>query len=227
MSDVLPNLRDVGGMTTSEGGRIRSGRVLRSALPLADDLIPDHIHWPPETIIDLRSFGEVESVHPLKATGAKIRQFPLLSALRPGVAPPESLGELYLLMLRNSTAHLVDVIDAIAFSSGPTLVHCAAGKDRTGVSIALMLALAGVDRDQIVSDYLQTAQHEAQIQERFRRVFGVRRAELPASYLSTPVDAIVGVLDVWEDYRGGAQGWFRAAGGTGPIIDQLRRNLVE
>lgn len=213
-------------MPTSQGGSIRRGRVLRSALPLPDDLVPDDITWPPRHILDLRSVGEVELEHPLAHTGAAIRQFPLLSALRPGVAPPESLAELYLLMLRQSSKHLVDVVDAVATSEGPTLVHCAAGKDRTGVSVALVLALAGADRDDIVDEYLLTEQFEEQIEARFRRVFGGNRARLPAGYLRTPVEAIVGVLDEWDNHHDGALGWFTQVGGSIKTVEMLRNALV-
>src|SRR5690606_12336918 len=111
-------------------------------------------------------------------------------------------------MLRTTAEHLVDVVDAVASASGPTLVHCAAGKDRTGVSIAMVLALLGAKREDIVDDYLVTARHEEQIEARFRRLFGPRRAALPSQYLATPVEAITAVLDTWDEHPGGAFGWF-------------------
>ena len=180
VNELVPNLRDIGGVSTADG-TLRTGRLLRSALPQADDRAPEGVTWPPRVVLDLRSAREVEPQHPLAHTGARVRSFPLLSALRPGVAPPESLADLYLLMLRTSAPHLVDVIDEIASADGPTLVHCAAGKDRTGVSVALALSLLGVRREDIVEDYLVTARHENEIEARFRRVFGPGRAEVPAA----------------------------------------------
>src|SRR5690606_29108398 len=147
--EFVPNLRDVGGLSGRDGV-VRSGRLLRSAMPFADDAVPAEVTWPPRVVLDLRSQYEVEPEHPLAATGATIRNFPLLSALRPGVAPPESLADLELLMLQTSAPHLIDVVTSIAEAEGATLVHCSAGKDRTGVSVALALALVGVERSAII-----------------------------------------------------------------------------
>ncbi|GAA3533536.1 protein-tyrosine-phosphatase [Aeromicrobium flavum] len=225
MTDTVPNLRDLGG-TDVEGGSIRPGRLLRSALPLRDDVAPPEIVWPPAVVIDLRSVAEVEPEHPLAGPDVTVHNFPLLSALRPGVAPPESLAELYQLMLQTTARHLVEVVDAVAAADATTLVHCAAGKDRTGVSIAMVLALLGAKRDDIVDDYLVTAQNEEQIQARFARLYGERRAALPAGYIATPVEAISGVLDTWDEYPGGAVAWFHRWGGRPETIDRLRTTLV-
>jgi len=226
VSEFVPNLRDLGGIAV-DGGTIRRGRLLRSALPLGDDRAPGDIVWPPEVVIDLRSAAEVEPSHPLARPGVMVHHFPLLSALRPGVAPPDSLAELYQLMLRTTGRHLVDVVGAVATSEGATLVHCAAGKDRTGVSIAMVLALLGAGRDAIVADYLETARNEAAIEARFRRLYGSRRASLPTQYFATPVDAISGVLDTWEAYPGGPHAWFRRWGGDDTTVERLRTTLVE
>jgi len=225
VSDFVPNLRDVGGLDVA-GGRVRTGRLMRSALPSSDDLVPAAIVWPPRVVVDLRSDDEIESEHPLSGVGATVHRHPLLSALRPGVAPPRSLVDLYALMLRTSTDHLVKVVERIADSDGPTLVHCAAGKDRTGVSIALTLALLGAHRDEIIDDYLISGKNEGEIEARFSRVYGQRRAVLPPGYLSTPMEAIVAVLDVWEAYDGGVRAWFVDAGGDQTVVTRLRESLV-
>ncbi|HPU14055.1 MAG TPA: tyrosine-protein phosphatase [Aeromicrobium sp.] len=225
MNEYVPNLRDLGGISVA-GGAIRHDRLLRSALPLSDDRAPDEIVWPPKVVIDLRSEHEVEPVHPLSGNDVSIHNFPLLTALRPGVAPPENLAELYLLMLQTTSATLIEVVAAVAESQTTTLVHCSAGKDRTGVSVAMVLALLGASRDDIVDDYLATAANEAAIEARFQRVFGANRAVLPAQYLATPVEAILGVLDTWDATEAGAKGWFLNAGGTPETIEKLQANLV-
>ena len=48
----------------------------------------------------------------------------------------------------------------------------------------------------------------------------------PAGYIATPVEAISGVLDTWDQHPGGAVGWFQRAGGTPQTIDRLRTTLV-
>lgn len=229
MSVFLPNLRDVGGVGAQDG-KVRTGRLLRSALPYATDLVPDTITWPPSTVIDLRSTAEFvrEPSHPLAGSVPSVLNFPLLSALRPGVVPPSTLAELYQLMLRTTAEHLVNVVDAIAVAPGTTLVHCAVGKDRTGVSVAMVLSLLGVERDAIVHDYLETGRNTADIVARLQLMHvDSSRPTPPAAFLQTPVEAITGVLDLWDAHAGGAVGWFKESGGTDRTVDLLRESMVE
>ncbi len=221
----MPNLRDVGGIAVADG-KVRADRLLRSGLPLGGDVAPDGIAWPPKVVIDLRSVGEVEASHPLAADDVQVHNLPLLAELRPGAAPPETLAELYLYMLANTSANLVEVVAKVAGAETTALVHCAAGKDRTGISVAMVLALLGANRDDIVDDYLVSARNEAEIEARFQRVYGQNRAVLPPGFLATPVEAILGVLEVWEQSPGGARGWFLAAGGSEETIAKLQTNLI-
>ena len=61
---------------------------------------------------------------------------------------------------------IVGALRAIASADGAVLVHCAAGKDRTGVVVALALDAVGVDRGAIVADYVATAERIVEILER-------------------------------------------------------------
>lgn len=223
----VPNLRDVGGLMTEDGFEIVRGRLLRSALPTAKDTVPDGITWPPALVIDLRSDGEYESIHPLAHSGARIVNLPLLSALRPDAAPWEDLSGLYLVLLDHASMYLVELVREVANAQGATLIHCAAGKDRTGVSVALLLRLVGVPRDAVVADYLATTAAEQAISARLRRGTGWRhRATLPPAFFAVAPDAIEGVLDVWDSHEGGVQGWFRSVGGDDATLERLRRTLI-
>lgn len=225
--EPVPNLRDVGGIETADGRQVRRGRVLRSAMPSHKDRAPDDLAWPPALVIDLRSANESEDIHPLARLGSRIVNLPLLSALRPGTAPAEDLAALYLLMLDHSSMYLVELVREVGLARGATLIHCAAGKDRTGVSVALLLRLVGVAREQIVSDYLETAHAERAITSRLRRMPGRQhRAALPPEFLAVPVEAIDGVLDVWDEHPGGVHGWFLEIGGSAALVEQLRRMLL-
>ena len=97
---------------------------------------------------------------------------------------------------------------------GAAVVHCAAGKDRTGVICALSLAVAGVEPDAIVADYAQTAE-----------VIEALVAKLAASptyaedmtgrdiALHTPrAETMRRVLDVLDEKWGGPVGWLEAHG---------------
>lgn len=224
---MTPNLRDIGNLPTGDGRSIAPGRVLRSAVPQASDVAPDGMPWPPKVVIDLRSPGESEPMHPLATSGARVVNLPLLSALRPGAAPVATLDDLYLLMLDEASLYFVELVHEVGVADGATLIHCAAGKDRTGVSIALLLRLVGVSRDHVVADYLLTAQAGRQIGDRLSRAAGHQhRTTLPASFFDVSLGAIEQVLDVWDGHPDGASGWFLDIGGTPDHLDRLRRTLL-
>jgi hypothetical protein len=86
-----------------------------------------------------------------------------IESLLPRQAPDHAQGEppavgSYLGYLHDRGEAVVDALRALAFAEdGASLVHCAAGKDRTGVVVALSLAVAGVPHEEIVADYAMTA----------------------------------------------------------------------
>ncbi|MEO6471742.1 MAG: tyrosine-protein phosphatase, partial [Aeromicrobium sp.] len=166
MPEFLPNLRDIGGIPTADGAVVKHHMVLRSAMPVYGDIVEAPISWPPRLVIDLRSPGETETEHPLVATGARVVNVPLLSALKPGSAPAGDLAALYRVMVEFADHRLLDLVREVSRSDGPTLIHCAAGKDRTGVSVALLLRLLGVEREHVVADYLESSKAEAAISAR-------------------------------------------------------------
>jgi len=239
MSETVPNLRDLGGLPTEDGATTTHGVLLRSAMPSADDRGPDGVHWPPSLVLDLRSTAESGPSHPLAASGATVRQISLLEALRPdGVqsADPQvvarmatgGLQSLYLGMLEVARHELVEVARQVASHDGPTLVHCAAGKDRTGVAVAMILRTAGVSRDAVVKDYLATGAAMDAVLRRLQLSGPIDpRRPAPASYLAIPQDAIDAVLDVWDSHAGGTAGWLYDAGADARVIDGLRGRLVD
>ncbi|TCI98652.1 tyrosine-protein phosphatase [Aeromicrobium sp. IC_218] len=228
MTTFLPNLRDVGGLPVPGGGRVRAGRVLRSAAPMAGDAVPEGLVWPPAVVLDLRSAGELASVHPLAGPSTRVVNVPLLEALRPDAHPVRDLTDLYRVMLDHSSARFVEVLREVADTDGPALLHCAAGKDRTGVSVALVLRLLGVEHEHVVADYLATEKEYDAIDARLSQGPGAaNRAHLPASFFTTPVEAIESVLDRWDAADGGVEGWATRAGADEKLLDRLRTSLVD
>lgn len=234
----VPNLRDVGGLPTEDGATTRTGVLLRSAMPAPGDHGLDGQPWPPDLVVDLRSSSEAGASHPLEQEGARVRRISLLEALRPdGVqsADPDvvarmangGLEALYLGMLEVARTELVEVASLVAGNDGSTLLHCAAGKDRTGVSVALLLRAVGVTRDAVVADYLETGRSMDAVLTRLRiapPLDPTRRA--PATYLAIPQHAIEAVLDVWDEHEGGAAGWLTSASPDADLVPSLRRRLV-
>ena len=66
------------------------------------------------------------------------------------------MGRTYRAYLDERGHHLVTAARVVAASPGATLVHCAAGKDRTGVTVAMLLDAVGVERSAVVADYAAT-----------------------------------------------------------------------
>ncbi|MFY0407497.1 tyrosine-protein phosphatase [Solicola sp. PLA-1-18] len=239
MTTTVPNLRDVGGIPTSDGGQVRSGVLLRSALPYGDDRAPDGVVWPPARVVDLRSAPEIGPGHPLEGTGPEMHHVPLLEALRPdGVqsGDPETrrrmreggLAELYLGMLELAGPDVVRALALVADADGPVLVHCAAGKDRTGVLVALALRCVGVSRHDVVTDYLRTGEAMGDVLARLQHSPRIDpdRPATPA-HLALPTDAIEAALDVWDAWPGGATAWVADVGGDPDLVRRLRARLVD
>lgn len=227
MPEQLPNLRDVGGIPAADGAVVKQGMLLRSAMPAVGDVAPDSIVWPPRLVIDLRSPGETEGEHPLVGTGATVLNLPLLSALKPGSVPAEDLAGLYRVMVDYADDRLIQIVHEVSESDGPTLIHCAAGKDRTGVSVALLLRLSGVSREHVVADFLRSKEAEAAISARLGRLPAlVNHAPLPKDFLAVPVKAIDGILDYWDGHDGGTEGWLAKAGADAGLADRLRSKLL-
>lgn len=221
--DVLPNLRDLGGLPATAGRVTRPGVLYRSALPAPGDTRPTAVdHWPARTVIDLRSPREFAArAHPLQSDDTAVQQISLLSDAEV-IAPNQGarLTNIYQGILSNAGERLVKVLQVTATSPGPVLLHCAAGKDRTGVAVALLLRTAGVAPDDIVADYLATNEHMPAVLARITRFAPELGRTHPndRDLRGAVPDAIEGVLAQWDAQPGGVHAWLRAHGATDESI---------
>lgn len=229
----LANLRDVADGLPA--GAIARGALFRSDAPRAGDETPTLTPWPPAVVIDLRHPGEHNSTHPWE-THSTVHVLPLFASAAPtksvGISPSaEELAEIYRTMLtRKPAAKLVQVVSLVARATGPALVHCAAGKDRTGVSVALVLRLCGVDRDAVLDEYVLTTAARSGIYHRLAHHYGIAPEDMPEvapeSALLVPREAMVAVVDAWDAYGGGTAGWYLANGGDAGTLELLRARLA-
>lgn len=133
----------------------------------------------------------------------------------------------YLSYLRRRPDSIVASMRAIARTDGAVLVHCAAGKDRTGVVVALALDATGVDRGTIVADYLATRER---IEEVMARLVSspTYRAELEGHDAQTHAPRPGTMQRVLElvDARGGSAAWLSANGLGDSDLERLRQRLA-
>jgi protein-tyrosine phosphatase len=153
----LGNARDLGGLPLAGGGETRRGRIVRSDRP--DDL--DEPGWSRLADAGITSIVDLRGARESARAGAR-----LPAAARPiededDVAFVErwdfdlSRPHYYADAVATWPALIVAALDAIAEApaDGAVLVHCAAGRDRTGMIAALVLDAAGVPREHVHEDY--------------------------------------------------------------------------
>jgi protein-tyrosine phosphatase len=213
--DELVNLRDLGGLPTANGGTTKSGVVYRSDAPRAGDRAPAELSpWPPVAVVDLRDTVEYGAQpHPFDEV-AVVHRVPVLEDIREGIDESDGLSSLYLSMLDGAAKKLVEVFRIALRADGPVLVHCAAGKDRTGVVSALLLGSVGVRPDSIITDYTRTDHNMLRVLQRLNGADALPPGvdeEAVMKLAAAPVEAIEGVLARFNEY-GGAIGWLTAHG---------------
>ncbi len=167
------NIRDIGGAAGTGGRIVRTGKLIRSAK--TDTLTPEDAKLLKErvrvtTIIDLRTEKEAEE-KPDRTFGCKYYNIPLRPDVKEGIrySFPTSLKtfskkfpsmpQMYADMLTSEYSfgqmrRIFSVIFDSVQNDGCVLFHCTEGKDRTGIVAALIELLLGVDREQIMENYL-------------------------------------------------------------------------
>lgn len=229
-TDTLANLRDVGGLHTTDGRTTRFGVLYRGDAPYQGDSRPTSVSaWPPAVVVDLRSSAEVER-NPFDWGPATVRHHqPLHDGADPTEDLPPELAGLYAQILDSAADRVASLLTIVAYTSGPTLLHCAAGKDRTGVATAALLLATDVEPDDVVGDYLHTAAHMPALARRWKakaiRASGGRA--LPPQWLTAPETAITSVVERLTSWRGGASGWLLDHGADERDLAHWRARLIE
>jgi protein-tyrosine phosphatase len=251
-----PNLRDIGGWSTRDGGRVATGVLYRSTdlSRLTGPDVPALAGLGLRSVYDLRTPGERAAAPDVLPEGAEYHPLDVLADST--MAVPASLGALLTdphaasIALAGST--VTELFDAayreiIALPSArasyralfadlavsdrrPALVHCTAGKDRTGWAIAALLMLLGVSADDVMSEYLLTNDlllpALGPVFDQFREAGGDPAVLIPVfgvdpAYLSAGLDEMAGRF-------GSIEGYFSDGLGLDALaIDALRGAFTE
>ena len=144
-------------------------------------------------------------------------------------AGTELLLSFYLGYLEDRPENVVEALREVATAPGAALVHCAAGKDRTGVVVAMALTVAGVPRDLVVADYLATGERIDLVLDRLRSTptYAEDIDRLPASEHRPREATMRGFLARLDADHGGVLGWLAEHGFGAEDVKRLRDKLLE
>ena len=134
----------------------------------------------------------------------------------------------YLGYLANRPDSVAAALDVVARAEGPVVVHCAAGKDRTGTVIALALDVAGVPREEIVADYVLSAERIEAIIGRLVPLepYGKALERQKIADQTPRAETIEQILAALDERWGGAEGFLREHGWTDADVERLRLRLT-
>lgn len=228
MTTRLANLRDLGGLPLASGGRTRPGVLLRSDAPYAGDQDPDlpaGVAWPPAVVIDLRAERERRrSPYPWPEQTVSVAH-ELHDAGDLGRLPELGLVAVYQAILATA-AERVTAVTGLLAEDGPTLIHCAAGKDRTGIVVAVLLLLAGVEPEAVLADYLATAVGMDGVIARLAGVGALRPERVLDEWFTAPEEAGRLVVETVLAHPGGPEGWYAEHGGDIAALARFRARFV-
>lgn len=244
------NFRDIGGLPTIHGGQVRPGILFRSEGP-ASFFAEHHAELVAlgfRAVADLRSEMERDKApHDWCGADCRILDLDMNTDLRAqgedmwmtlGRDPTQAraiavMTHNYGLMPQAFLPHVAPMVDALLAGDTPMLVHCTAGKDRTGVVVALVLDLLGVPRDVIDADYRksdvfgQNLVMSGHLKSDLQKTFGfVPPDEMVAVLIGVHADFLNCALDAVASQWGGIDGYFQAAGVGAARRDALRQLLV-
>ncbi|MFF2108353.1 tyrosine-protein phosphatase [Rhodococcus koreensis] len=228
------NFRDLGGFAAADGAITRWNKLFRSdALHRLDDAARVALRERSlALVIDLREQQELdEAPSALTGVGHRVLHLPVYEGTLDLDNVNFDLAVVYREMVGRYGARLTRAVRAIAASGDdPTIVHCTAGKDRTGIVVALTLAAVGVDKRDIVADYAMTeillaGDWTAMMIEKMRTrglPDGIDHHVINAS----PAALMHATLESITHSHGGVREYLLAHGMTAAELDDLRTALV-
>lgn len=243
--DGAPNFRDLGG-TPVEGGVVAPGRLFRSeALTtltaagrrtlggLGIHLVCD-LRTAPERRTEItRDPGDGARVlvvdEGIDLYGSSAEHIRTMYGDDSGRGARELVRSWYAEMARVYAPVVGELLTALAAGEGPALVHCSAGKDRTGFVVAVVLRALGASRETVEADYLLTDRFFAA--DRLRAAVRVRidreASDAVVESLRVHADYLRAALDAIDAEHGSVSGYLEHLGLDEPRRSALREALVD
>lgn len=229
---TITNTRDLGGYPCI-GGITRYGVFLRANCPhnLEEDELEFLLRYAVKTSVDLRSEDECKETPSDLAKCENIRYYAisLMDAAKPqnlieNGKESADMGEFYIQMLENSKdefKHLFEIF-AHRIEKGTIIFNCAAGKDRTGVTAALLLKLVGVGDDDVIADYQVSCTY---IRRKFKYMLDVVPKHL-WYMLDTVPAGMEKTLDYITEKYGTAKDYLLHCGVAAEKLEKIAKELV-
>jgi len=246
------NVRDLGGLPTEDGRRTAEAQLLRA--DNLQELSPSDVaklvrDIGVTTVVDLRSSNELKSEGPAPldaVAGVRHVHHPVLAEVGSNTDviaealltaahhdksryPDDPVCGHYLGYLEDRPDQVVAALRSIAHSEGAALVHCAAGKDRTGVVVALALTVAGVRPEDVVEDYAASGDRTEAILARLRRSRTYARDidSKPVTAHRVRPETMAAFLKQMESRYGGVAHWLADHSFGAEDMQLLRAKLLD
>lgn len=147
----------------------------------------------------------------------------------PIIADPKYIGyvRLYCLILDTAKLYIHHVFKIMSHAGNlPLVVHCTHGKDRTGLIVALLLLLLGVEEDAVIEDYAMSFSELKEKREEITQAGYIDLAELDDDMISSPEDTMRQVLNHLREAYDGVDGYLEAVGLTSKEFQRIRKLML-
>lgn len=224
--ETLRNFRDLGGLRTADGRSVRHATLYRSDAPRPDDAHATFFAGHQiRSVIDLRADKETQGNAMLgDVTTHRVGLVdPTLALLRQGgTVPPQH--ESYLSMIEANPGAIATIATAASQLPKPLLIHCTAGKDRTGVVVGLLLSAVGVRADDLARDYAASAEAALYYREQLPAAF--KDFNFPEELFECRPETMLDLLDSLDRRHGGAREFLLRNGVSAQEIQTLESALL-
>lgn len=251
--DSMNNARDLGGYPV-DGGRTKFGVFLRTDLPynLTDRDVEALKSYGVKTSLDFRSepekSGEIPELH-FKGKPSDCEKMDWVEYCHIPTYTPDGLktghkyyfatevdepgftwGDAYIRILRDGGDWVRQCVEKAAESDGIMQFNCSSGKDRTGIFAAILLAIAGVEKWDIVADYCVSQSYlEPSFEKKFPDFSTEDRSKNTSiRFAFTDPNNMFAAMDYIENEFGGIDAYLTGRCGVKPeVIEKIREKFIE